>query len=173
VETRAGGRGCDHVERLLSGDPPKAFGEFCRAFTEQMNKLRREHRVKASAAARKIADIDNGSRRSFNCRWRGSDPSRSSSVRCDGSKSERKRTEGLRPAIMPLAEDRPAAPRAAQLKSAFPALETAAGWSLVHRDGVTMPLGWDASISGSGAIVQRGRKREWQLHVRVARVVPT
>jgi hypothetical protein len=55
----------------------------------------------------------------------------------------------VRPAAAPLVQDRPVAPRAPRLKFAVPAWETSAGWSLVHGDGVTVPLGWDASISGS------------------------
>jgi site-specific DNA recombinase len=37
---------------------PGAFDAFCRAFTEEMNRLRREHRVKVSAAPREIASIE-------------------------------------------------------------------------------------------------------------------
>jgi site-specific DNA recombinase len=42
-------------ERLLE---PGAFAEFCAGFTEELNRLRREHRVKLSAAPREIASID-------------------------------------------------------------------------------------------------------------------
>lgn len=42
-------------ERLFAAE---AFEEFCHAFTEQMNHLRREHRAKAAAAPREIADIE-------------------------------------------------------------------------------------------------------------------
>lgn len=37
---------------------PGRFDEFCRVFTEEMNRLRREHRTKLSAAPREIAAID-------------------------------------------------------------------------------------------------------------------
>jgi site-specific DNA recombinase len=37
---------------------PGAFREFCAGFTEEMNRLRREHRVKVSAAPREIASIE-------------------------------------------------------------------------------------------------------------------
>jgi len=42
-------------ERLLE---PGAFADFCASFTEELNRLRREHRVKLSAAPREIASID-------------------------------------------------------------------------------------------------------------------
>jgi site-specific DNA recombinase len=42
-------------ERLLEAG---AFAEFCASFTEELNRLRREHRVKLSAAPREIASID-------------------------------------------------------------------------------------------------------------------
>lgn len=42
-------------ERLFE---PAAFAEFCASFTEEPNRLRREHRVKLSAAPREIARID-------------------------------------------------------------------------------------------------------------------
>ena len=42
-------------ERLLESG---AFADFCASFTEELNKLRREHRVKLSAAPREIASID-------------------------------------------------------------------------------------------------------------------
>ena len=41
---------------------PGAFAEFCDAFTEEMNRLRREHRVKLSAAPREIAAINRRSK---------------------------------------------------------------------------------------------------------------
>jgi len=41
-------------DRLFQQEP---FDEFCRAFTEQMNRLRREHRVKLAAAPREVAGI--------------------------------------------------------------------------------------------------------------------
>lgn len=37
---------------------PGAFEAFCQAFTEEMNRLRREHRVTLEAAPREIAGID-------------------------------------------------------------------------------------------------------------------
>lgn len=37
---------------------PGRFDEFCRVFTEEMNRLRREHRAKLSAAPREIVAID-------------------------------------------------------------------------------------------------------------------
>ena len=42
-------------ERLFA---PSAFAEFCQAFTEEMNRLRREHRVQVAAAPREIATIN-------------------------------------------------------------------------------------------------------------------
>jgi site-specific DNA recombinase len=36
---------------------PGAFAEFCAGFTEEMNRLRREHRTKLAAAPREIAGI--------------------------------------------------------------------------------------------------------------------
>ena len=42
-------------ERFLE---PGVFGDFCRAFTEEMNRLRREHRTKLAAAPREIEAID-------------------------------------------------------------------------------------------------------------------
>lgn len=41
---------------------PGRFDEFCRAFTEEMNRLRREHRTKLSAAPREIASINRRSK---------------------------------------------------------------------------------------------------------------
>ena len=46
-------------ERLFE---PGAFDEFCRAFTEEMNRLRREHRTKLTAAPREIASINRRSK---------------------------------------------------------------------------------------------------------------
>lgn len=42
-------------ERLFA---PSAFAEFCKAFTEEMNRLRREHRVQVAAAPREIATLN-------------------------------------------------------------------------------------------------------------------
>ncbi len=41
---------------------PGVFDEFCRAFTEEMNRLRREHRVTLAAAPREIASLDRRSK---------------------------------------------------------------------------------------------------------------
>jgi hypothetical protein len=46
-------------ERLFEAG---AFDEFCRAFTEEMNRLRREHRTKLTAAPREIANINRRSK---------------------------------------------------------------------------------------------------------------
>jgi DNA invertase Pin-like site-specific DNA recombinase len=45
--------------RFFEGD---AFDEFCRAFTEETNRLRREHRAKLAAVPREIAGIDRRSK---------------------------------------------------------------------------------------------------------------
>jgi site-specific DNA recombinase len=42
-------------ERLFE---PGAFAEFCASFTEELNRLRREHRAKLAAAPRELAAID-------------------------------------------------------------------------------------------------------------------
>ena len=41
---------------------PGAFAEFCASFTEEMNRLRREHRVQMAAAPREIAAINRRSK---------------------------------------------------------------------------------------------------------------
>ena len=41
---------------------PGAFAEFCDAFTEEMNRLRREHRTKLAAAPREIESINRRSK---------------------------------------------------------------------------------------------------------------
>jgi hypothetical protein len=46
-------------ERLLESG---AFEEFCRTFTDEMNRLRREHRTKLTAAPREIASINGRSK---------------------------------------------------------------------------------------------------------------
>ncbi len=46
-------------ERLFQRD---AFAEFCAGFTEEMNRLRREHRPKLAAARREFAGIDRRSK---------------------------------------------------------------------------------------------------------------
>jgi site-specific DNA recombinase len=42
--------------------PGKRFDEFCRIFTEEMNRLRREHRTELAAAPREIASINRRSK---------------------------------------------------------------------------------------------------------------
>ena len=55
--------GCRHRADHIHGRPfeifePGRFDEFCRVFTEEMNRLRREHRTKLAATPREIAAID-------------------------------------------------------------------------------------------------------------------
>ena len=50
-------------ERLLERE---AFGEFCAGFTEEMNRLRREHRAQLAAAPRELAALDRRSHEIMN-----------------------------------------------------------------------------------------------------------
>ena len=41
---------------------PGEFDAFCHAFTEEMNRLRREHRTRLAAAPREISSLDRRSK---------------------------------------------------------------------------------------------------------------